>query len=69
LPGYKLLGLRSSVNKVLKDVVQMNVVDFGIMIKKLEFLKNELKLSGLLFGLDMDELIGAFFSELSRELE
>ena len=69
LPGHKLLALRSRVNNVLRDVVQMNVVDFGVMLKHLEILKSDLELNALLFDLDMNELIGAFFSELSKELE
>lgn len=69
LPDHKLFALRSKVNNVLRDVVQMNIVDFSLMIKYLEILENDLKLNGLLFGLGMDELIGAFFSELSKELE
>lgn len=66
---HKLLALRSRVNNVLRNVVQMNVVDFGVMIAHLEVLRDELELNGLLFNLGMDELIGAFFSELSKELE
>jgi hypothetical protein len=69
LPEHKLLALRIRVNNVLRDVVQMNVVDFGVMIEHLELLKCDLELNGLLYGLDMDELIGAFFSELSKESE
>lgn len=68
LPEHKLFSLRTRVNDVLKSVVKMNEVDFAVMIEKLELLQNTLKLDGLLFSLSMDELIGAFFSELSKEL-
>ncbi|MEH6641018.1 dsDNA nuclease domain-containing protein [Vreelandella glaciei] len=67
LPKYQLLALCNRVNSVLKNVVQMNSVDFSIMITNLEDLKKDLEINGLLFDLNMDELIGAFFSELSKE--
>lgn len=69
LPQNKMFVLTSRVNNVLRDVVRMNMVDFAVMVEKLELLKAELELNGLLFGLGMDELIGAFFSELSKELQ
>ena len=69
LPPNKMFALTSRINKVLRDVVRMNTVDFSLMVEKLELLKTQLELNGLLFGLDMDELIGAFFSELSKELQ
>jgi hypothetical protein len=69
LPDHKLLSLKGKVNKVLRDVVRGEYVNFDVMVTSLEALKAELELNGLLFGLDMDELVGAFFSELSKELE
>lgn len=69
LPEHKILALKTRVNNVLRTVVQMNKVDFGVMIRQLELLKADLELNGLLFNLGMDELIGAFFSELSKEMK
>lgn len=69
LPSHKLLALTSKVNHVLRDIVRMNEIDFVEMIEKLELLRGDLELNGLLFGLGMDEIIGAFFSELSKELQ
>ncbi len=69
LPEHKILTLRGKVNDALRNVVQMGTVDFANMTEKLELLKAELESNDLLFDLGMNELIGAFFSELSKELE
>lgn len=68
LPGHKLFAITERVNDVLRSVVKVNTVDFSVMIERLEALNSDLILNGLLFDLGMDELIGAFFSELSKEL-
>ena len=67
LSEYQILDLCSRVNGVLKKVIKINSVDFSVMITNLEDLKKDLELNDLLFDLNMDELIGAFFSELSKE--
>ncbi|TDO99917.1 dsDNA nuclease domain-containing protein [Marinomonas balearica] len=69
LPEYKLMSIRDKVNKTLKSVVSFNEVDFDEMIKNLESLKDELESNVLLFDLSMEELIGAFFSELSKVIK
>jgi hypothetical protein len=69
MPEHKILALKSKVNGVLRSVVEMNKVDFGVMVDQLELLKDNLELNGLLFNLGMEELIGAFFSELSKEIQ
>jgi hypothetical protein len=69
LPEYKLISIKDKVNKTLKNVVSFNIVDFDKMIKNLENLKDELESNVLLFDLSMEELIGAFFSELSKEIK
>jgi len=68
LPEPKLFSLRNRVRKVIRKVVRLDSVDFEDMLTSLETLKDDLELSGLLFDLTMNELIGAFFSELSKEL-
>ena len=69
IPEHIIFSLTSRVNQILSDVVKMNKVEFSTMTSHLEILKTDLENSNMLFDLSMDELIGAFFSELSKAME
>jgi hypothetical protein len=60
----KIQSIRARLQKVVRDVVKFNNVDFLDAMTALEALRNDLELSSSLYDLEMDELIGGFFSEL-----
>lgn len=68
LREYRMLDIRNKVFEVVKEVSSLGAVNFSSMLGALEKLKIRLSDDNILYDLDMDELIGAFFAELVGEM-